>query len=84
MIILDESYTAEVETSLRGEAHPVIVVRQDGRRTPGSWFAETLAGSARNPRTPVAIDAGAGWTLSPDASEKLMRYAVAVHIGRSR
>lgn len=39
---------------------------------------------ARYPRTPVAIDAGAGWTLSPDAFEKLMRYAVAVHIGRSR
>lgn len=74
--VLDADYTAIVETKHYGDDRPVIVVLQNGRRTPGQWFASTLC--ERPASGPLYIDSGARWTLSSDAAEKLYAFALQV------
>lgn len=76
MIKLSETRTAQVETDKYGADRPVLVVFENGRRTPGQWFAETIA--ARTPSTPISIDFGAGWNLTTGESALLFGFAVGV------
>ena len=74
-VTLNDRYTAEVDVTRYGTDRPVIVVRQDGHRTPGQWFASTIA-SRPNPHAPLDIDSGARWTLDAECATKLYAFAI--------
>lgn len=76
-ITLSTIHTAQVETSHYGEDRPVIVVFENGRRTPGQWFASTIV--ERGPAVrPLAIDFGANWWLTGGEAALLYGFAVGV------
>lgn len=75
-IALNADYTAIVETSRYGDDKPVIVLLQNGRRTPGQWFASTLCEHEAN--GPLYIDYGANWKIDADANRTLRAFAAQV------
>ncbi len=82
-ITLSEKHTAEVETAHYGADRPVIRVLEDGRKTPGQWFAETLVeGGPSKYSDGLFIDFGAGWKL--DAGEAALLYGFAVGVLAAR
>jgi hypothetical protein len=73
-ITLSENRTAKVEEY---QGRPTIRVYENGRKTPGSWFAHTLAERPMN-IGPIAIDFGARWNLTLDETALLVGFAVGV------
>lgn len=82
-ITLSATHTAEVETTRYGADRPVIVVYENGRRTPGQWFAETIAeGGPSKYSDGLYIDFGAGWKLDANEAALLFGFAVGVLAAR--
>jgi hypothetical protein len=76
-IHLTDRYAAYVETKDYGPDRPVVVVTQEGNRTPGQWFASTLI-ERGEPTGPLFIDYGAGWKLDTASHKALYFFAQAV------
>ena len=72
-MILSETRTAIVETAKYGESRPVIVVLENGRRTPGQWFATTIAESTA---CTISIDFSAHWDLTETETALLIGFAI--------
>lgn len=73
-ITLSDKYTATVEEY---NGKPTVRVLQDGRRTPGSWFATTIV--ERGPSAgELFIDFGANWKLDANEAALLFGFAVGV------
>lgn len=68
-ITLSATRKASVE-EYNGKA--TIRVSENGRRTPGSWYAETIGSSAARI---ISIDFGQGWNLTEDESARLIEFA---------
>lgn len=71
-ITLDDRYTADV---IDRNGSPVVRVFDQGRITPGQWYASTIA-SRTNPHAALDIDSGARWTISAEAATKLHAFAI--------
>lgn len=81
-ITLSAKHTADVTSArdlLDRIERPVIRVFEDGRLTPGQWYAETLVeGGPSKYADGLYIDFGAGWKL--DANEAALLYGFAVGV----
>ena len=78
-LTLNDEYTAITEPSRYPNFKPdvpVIVLLQNGLRTPGQWYADTIAD--RVPDGPLYIDFGANWKIDANAHALLYGFAVGV------
>lgn len=76
-ITLSETRTAVAEPARSNfkPGMPIVVVFENGRRTPGQWYADTIAATTADR---VSIDFGAGWTLSANETALLRGFAMGV------
>lgn len=77
-ITLSDTHTAITEQSRYSTFKPdmpVIVVLENGRRTPGQWYADTIAASGNDE---IYIDFGANWKLNATESALLKGFAMGV------
>lgn len=76
-ITLSDTHTATTEkarSSFKADM-PVIVVFENGRRTPGQWYADTIAASTADE---IYLDFGAGWKLNRNETALLKGFAMGV------
>lgn len=76
-ITLSDTHTAitEASNSKFKPEMPVIVVFENGRRTPGQWYADTIAESTSDE---IFIDFGQGWKLDKNETALLKGFAMGV------
>ena len=75
---LSDTHTAIIEPGRSATfkpGMPVIVVLENGRRTPGQWYADTIAHSDS---TELYLDFGANWKLNGNETAILKGFAMGV------